>query len=66
MSVAYTGLVPIQELTPASIANIRNSVINQVVALAARELSLPEDKMVVRDIRPEADLQLNTHATEEN
>ena len=64
--VAYIGLIPIQELTAAQIANTRNSVINSLVDLVSHELTLSPDKLVVRDIRPEADLQLNTHATEEN
>lgn len=51
-----TQLIPVQEMNPAQIAAIRNSVINQVVALASRELGKPESDLVVRDIQPYTDL----------
>jgi len=60
MQATQTHLVPIQELTLGMIASIRNSVISQVVALASRELSLPESSLVVRDIRPYGDLAMYT------
>lgn len=53
-----TTLSPIKELAPGQVSAIRNSVIDSVVAKASRELSLPEDKLVVRDIRPYTDLGL--------
>jgi len=56
--LALTQLLPIQELTPGQIGNIRNGAINAVVAMAAKELGLPEDRLVVRDIRPMTDLEL--------
>jgi len=58
MGVAYTQLIPIQELTPGQVGAIRNQVINNLVAQVSRELSLPEDKLVVRDIRPFHDLAM--------
>jgi hypothetical protein len=53
-----TTLSPIRELAPGQVSAIRNSVIDSVVAKASRELSLPEDKLVVREIRPYTDLGL--------
>lgn len=38
------------------IAQIRNNVISQVVALACKELNMPADKLIVRDIMPYTDL----------
>lgn len=54
--VALTQLIPIQELTPGAVGAIRNAVINQVVAQASRELNMPADRLVVRDILPYTDL----------
>ena len=58
MGATLSQLIPIQELTPGQIGAIRNGAINYVVALAAKELSMSEDKLVVRDIRPKDDLAL--------
>ncbi len=55
---ALTHLIPIQELTPGQVGAIRNAVINQVLAQAMKELSLPMDKLVVRDVRPVGDLSM--------
>jgi hypothetical protein len=56
--VAQTQLIPIDEMTPGSIGAIRNAVITGLVAQASRELSLPPDRLVVRDVRPFGDLQM--------
>jgi hypothetical protein len=56
MAVARTHLIPIQEITPGGVGVIRNQVIDAVVAQASKELSLPADKLVVRDVRPFNDL----------
>ena len=53
---AQTMLIPVSELPPGEILRIRNSVISQVVALAASELSMKEEDLVVRDIDPYTDL----------
>lgn len=70
MSVALTQLIPIAELTPGQVGHIRNSVINRVVAEAAKELRMDIDKLVVRDVRPIGDLQMlysiGVNATTEN
>jgi len=58
MGVSLTQLIPIRELTPGAVGAIRNSVIKSVVERAAREMNMPESKLVVRDIRPWADLQM--------
>ena len=49
-------LSPIAELAPGQVAAIRNQVIKATVAQASKELSLPPNKLVVRDIRPYSDL----------
>jgi len=51
-----TQLIPLREMIPGDAARIRNSVINQLVALASKELSMPETDLVVRDILPYTDL----------
>lgn len=56
MAVSNVTLTPIQEMAPGQVSAIRNSVIDAVVAKASRELSLPETKLVVRDIRAFDDL----------
>jgi len=55
---ALTQLIPIQELAPGAVAAIRNQVINALVAQVSRELGLPPEQLVVRDVRPLGDLQL--------
>ena len=65
-----THLVPLKELPFGEIARIRNSVINQVVALASSELRIKEEDLVVRDIQPYTDLGWDysaaTNGTAEN
>jgi len=55
-AVAQTHLIPTMELAPGSVSAIRNSVIAEVLKQVSEQLRLPEDKLVVRDIRPYADL----------
>lgn len=54
--MANVVLTPIQELPPGRVSEIRNKAITQVVALAAKELSLSPGELLVRDIRPYSDL----------
>jgi len=56
MKAAQTQLIPMQELTPGMVTNIRNTIIGQVCSLASHELNLPESSLVVRDIEPYTDL----------
>lgn len=56
--VAQTHLIPIQELTPGAVGAIRNQVINNLVAQVSKELNLPAEKLVVRDVLPKTDLQM--------
>lgn len=53
-----TSLTPIKELATGQLSAIRNSAIDGVVAKASKELNIPEDKLVVREIRPYTDLGL--------
>lgn len=63
MAMPITTLIPIPELTPGAVGSIRNQVINAVVKTAATELGLPQDKLVVRDVRPVGDLQMYAGGT---
>jgi hypothetical protein len=58
---SVTILIPIQELAPGQLSRIREAVIDAVVAKAASELSLPEDQLVVRDIRAYDDLKFGAN-----
>ena len=53
---ANTLLSPIKELATGQLSAIRNSAIDAVVNLASRELAMPQEKLVVREIRPYTDL----------
>ena len=53
---AYSQLVPISELDPQGAAKIRNDITKQIVAMAVQGTNYPEDRFVVRDIRPAGDL----------
>ena len=55
-NVALMQLIPADEMAPGAIGAIRNKLIDAVVELASRELSLAPSKLVVRDIRPVEDL----------
>ena len=53
---AQTQLIPASELGEGQAAAIRNEIIRQVVAMAMKGLGKLEKDIVVRDIRPLADL----------
>jgi len=53
---AEIELIPASELTIGASASIRHAIVASLVAQASKELSLPPDKLVVRDIRPLGDL----------
>ena len=63
MATAITQLIPIKEMTPGAVGAIRNQVIEALVAQVSRELSLPVDRLVVRDVRPFNDLQMYSGGT---
>lgn len=56
MPPSYTQLVPISELAPGEVATIRNEIVRGMMAIAMSQLNIGADKIVVRDIRPKADL----------
>ncbi|GAJ17717.1 unnamed protein product, partial [marine sediment metagenome] len=56
MAFTNTILTPVQELAPGQVSAIRNAVIDALVRKASSELALPEEKLVVRDIRAYDDL----------
>ena len=51
-----TQLIPVAELTPGSVAAIRNEVTKRLVGIVSAELNVSPDKLVVRDIRPYSDI----------
>ena len=53
---AETQLIPIQETSTGQPAAIRNGAIKAVVQKASIELKISPDKLLVRGIRPKADL----------
>jgi len=61
--LALTQMIPLQELTPGQVGKIRNDAIEGTVAMASRELNLPRERLVVRDVRPVADLVLYSTGT---
>jgi hypothetical protein len=63
MPLSRTQLIPIQEMSPGGVGAIRNAVIDAIVAQASQELSMPADRLVVRDIRPFNDLQMYSAGT---
>lgn len=61
MSVANVTLTPVSELAAGQVSAVRNAVMEAVIALAARELSMDESNLVVRDIRPYTDLKFGAN-----
>jgi len=55
-ALSQIQLIPSGELSIGEVSAIRNKIIDGVVALACKELSMTPDKMVVRDIRALLDL----------
>ncbi|MDD5397845.1 MAG: hypothetical protein PHU70_02075 [Dehalococcoidia bacterium] len=58
VTASLIQLVPFSELAEGEAASIRNRLIEKLVALASRELSMAPEKLVVRDIRAKEDLAL--------
>lgn len=56
MNAELLQLIPAQELAAGQVGAIRNQVAKGLVAKAAAELKMSPDNLVVRDIRPQADL----------
>jgi len=54
--MAEIMLIPQAELATGESAAIRKGAIAAVKAMASKELNIPEDKLVVRDIQPGVDL----------
>lgn len=53
-------LVPFSELAPGQAGVIRNKIIEAIVKEATERLRMPEDKLIVRDIRAKDDLVIYT------
>lgn len=61
MAESRINLIPVQELVPGQLSDIREAVIDAVVRKAASELSLPEEQLLVRDIRAYDDLKFGAN-----
>jgi len=56
-------LIPAEELASGQIGAIRNQVVKGLLAQASSELRLPVDNLIVRNIRPQSDLDWASDAT---
>ena len=56
LNAALTQLIPNSEFAPGEVATVRNELVRKVVQWASTELKKPAKELVVRDIRPSADL----------
>lgn len=56
-------LIPVQELAPGAVGAIRNAVVTFLLAKASQELKMDSDMLIVRDIRPQSDLDWGSDAT---
>ena len=56
LTAALMQLVPISELAPGQTGAIRTQLISRMCAEACSKLNMTQDKLVVRDIRPNGDL----------
>lgn len=65
VTFAQTHLIPESELTPGAASSIRNAVIGALIDLASKELSMVKEKLLVRDIRPQADLDYTVESWSE-
>jgi hypothetical protein len=61
MAEAITTLIPVQELVSGRLADIREAIIDAVVQKASSELTLPEEQLLVRDIRAYDDLKFGAN-----
>lgn len=55
---AYVYLIPIAELAPGAVSAIRNTVKEDLVSTASKELSIPRSDLITRDIRSFTDLKI--------
>lgn len=62
MAVNDVTLIPAAELAPGALGAIRLQVTKALLEAASKELQLPQNDLVVRDIRPQADLDWGSHA----
>lgn len=63
MATTYSQLIPFEELSVGQPGAIRNEVIRRLVAEAAARLSMPADRLIVRDIIPTTDISLYSAGT---
>ena len=56
MGATKSQLIPFSELAPGEAGSIRNELIKAMVVEAVARTKLPEDRLIVRDIRAKEDL----------
>ena len=56
MPASQTQLIPFQEMAAGQVAAIRNKAIANVLDAVSRKLSLSQERLVVRDVRVDLDL----------
>jgi hypothetical protein len=56
MPASQTQLVPAQEMAPGQISAIRNKAIANVLTMVSTKLNLSQDRLVVRGVRADLDL----------
>lgn len=64
MGATLSQLVPFSELAPGQAGVIRNELIKKMLAEAMARMNLPEDRLIVRDIRAKTDLTLYTKGSD--
>jgi len=64
MAVNNVMLIPAAELAPGALGAIRRQVTRALLARTSKELQLPESELVVRDLRPQADLDWGSNDTD--
>lgn len=60
VKATQTQLIPFSELAPGQASAIRNEAVNFIVGEAVKQLKLAEEKLIVRDIRADIDLDYAT------
>lgn len=56
MDAARVSLIPMRELSPGQAGKIRNQVITNLITMVSQKLKCDPGQLVIRDIRPQGDL----------
>ena len=66
MSATLSQLIPFSELSPGQAGTIRNELIRKIVSEAVARLRLPEERLIVRDIRAKDDIVIYSKGADAN